>query len=301
MQRWEKIGLVYCPDGTDDTMHSHAAMPIAQLIGGDLFRIYFSTRDSQSRSRTFSLVVDLTNPLVPLELESTPLLDIGELGAFDDSGAMLSCITPAGELGEYHYYAGWNLGVTVPFRNSLGVALVKDGKLIKRYRGPVLDRSLLEPHFVGAAEVLHEGAEYRCWYLSCLGWTAREPRPAHRYHLKYASSTDGLTWRRDGIVAIDFADDSEIAIARPSVMHDPDGYRMWYCYRGKYYRIGYAESEDGIRWTRRDGDVGLTVSETGWDSESVAYPHVFDHRGARYMLYNGNGYGLSGFGLAVLR
>jgi hypothetical protein len=27
---------------------------------------------------------------------------------------------------------------------------------------------------------------------------------------------------------------------------------------------------------------------------------VFDHAGCRYMLYNGNGYGKTGFGLAVL-
>jgi hypothetical protein len=26
----------------------------------------------------------------------------------------------------------------------------------------------------------------------------------------------------------------------------------------------------------------------------------FDHKGERYMLYNGNGYGQTGFGLAVL-
>ncbi len=31
----------------------------------------------------------------------------------------------------------------------------------------------------------------------------------------------------------------------------------------------------------------------------VAYPHVFEHRGARWMLYCGNGFGRTGFGLAV--
>ena len=32
----------------------------------------------------------------------------------------------------------------------------------------------------------------------------------------------------------------------------------------------------------------------------IEYPFVFDHDGSRYMLYNGNGYGKTGFGLAVL-
>ena len=301
MQSWEKLGLIFCPDGRHPLMRSHATLPIAELIGGDIYRIYFSSRDDENRSRTFSVIVDLNRPIRIIEIILEPFLDIGELGGFDDSGAMLSWITDAGELGKYFYYAGWNLGVTVPFRNALGVAVVKDGRLVKRYRGPVLDRSLTEPHFIGAACILHENNDYYCWYLSCVGWEKREPRPIHKYHLKYAVSSDGLTWRRDGIVAIDFSDPSEFAIARPAVVHDRDRYRMWFSHRGANYRIGYAESEDGVRWSRQDEKVGLQVSNSGWDSESLAYPYVFDHKGERFMLYNGNQYGKSGFGLAVLR
>jgi len=43
----------------------------------------------------------------------------------------------------------------------------------------------------------------------------------------------------------------------------------------------------------------LSVSESGWDSQMVEYPFVFDHAGARYMLYSGNTFGQTGFGLAV--
>jgi len=32
----------------------------------------------------------------------------------------------------------------------------------------------------------------------------------------------------------------------------------------------------------------------------ICYPYVFDHAGSRYMLYNGNGYGRTGFGIAIL-
>ena len=75
---------------------------------------------------------------------------------------------------------------------------------------------------------------------------------------------------------------------------------MWYSYRGASYRIGYAESQDGILWLRKDAMAGIAPSDQGWDSESVEYPWVFDHDGDRYMLYNGNRYGLTGFGLAIL-
>jgi len=77
-------------------------------------------------------------------------------------------------------------------------------------------------------------------------------------------------------------------------------HRMWYSHRGSAYRIGYAESSDGLTWERKDRQVGIDVSPAGWDSDMVEYACVFDHGGLRHMLYNGNGYGESGIGHAVL-
>jgi len=118
--------------------------------------------------------------------------------------------------------------------------------------------------------------------------------------IKYAESTDGLGWKREGKIALHFKDENEYAMSRPFVLKENGIYRMWYSYRGAAYRIGYAESENGLDWERMDEKVGITVSDSGWDSESVEYPFLFDHKGQRYMLYNGNGYGRTGFGLAVL-
>ena len=81
------------------------------------------------------------------------------------------------------------------------------------------------------------------------------------------------------------------------------GYEMWFSYRsgsGEKYRIGYALSKDGRRWELALEEAGIDVSLNGWDSEMIEYPFIFDHKGQRYMLYNGNGYGKTGFGLAVL-
>src|SRR4051812_19145360 len=105
MQSWEKIGFIFRPDGHDAKMRSHATLPTAEFVTGDVYRIYFSARDAQNRSSTFSVVVDLNRPQQLLELNSQPLLEPGELGGFDDSGAMLSWITDAGARGKYFYYA----------------------------------------------------------------------------------------------------------------------------------------------------------------------------------------------------
>jgi hypothetical protein len=74
---------------------------------------------------------------------------------------------------------------------------------------------------------------------------------------------------------------------------------MWYCHRGEEYRIGYAESGDGLDWVRRDERAGIAPSADGWDAGALAYPGVFDHDGQRFLLYNGPRYGATGFGLAV--
>jgi hypothetical protein len=298
--RWAKLGRIFCPNGERDWMASHAAVPFAVPLEGSLVRIYFSTRDDANRSNIGWLVIDLSRPTAVLDLSTEPVLSPGRLGTFDDSGTMLSWITSV-DGRENLYYIGWNLGVTVPFRNSIGLA-ISDGRggFRRAFEGPILDRSATEPHFTASACVLREDTLWRIWYLSCLGWEMVEGRPRHYYHIKYATSADGIAWDRRGVVAIDFQSPGEYAISRPSVQHDRSAYSMWYSYRGAAYRIGYAESADGVRWDRRDGDVGIDVSGTGWDGQELAYPHVFDHGGARYMLYNGNGYGRTGFGLAVL-
>ena len=66
------------------------------------------------------------------------------------------------------------------------------------------------------------------------------------------------------------------------------------------YDIKYVESDDGKMWKSLDAQVGIAASSTGWDSVIIKSPFVFDHKGHRYMLYNGNGYGKSDFGLVVL-
>jgi hypothetical protein len=299
--KWKKLGLIFCPDHHAEWMVSHAAVPFAEHIAGDNFRIYFSTRDAKNRSHTAFIEIDITNPQKILKISDTPILAPGELGAFDDSGSMLSwLVKPTSSQNRYLYYSGWNLGVTVPFRIALGLAISQDGESFARFaKGPILDRGPQEPHFIASCCVLIEEGIWRMWYVSCVGWKLIDQSPRHYYHIKYASSNDGIQWHPDGTVAIDFESDEEYAFSRPSVIRDGNLYKMWYSYRGGAYRMGYSESTNGIQWERLDKSVGIDVSDSGWDSQMIAYPFVFDHKEHRYMLYNGNGYGKAGFGLAI--
>ena len=280
---------------------SHAALPTADRIGGDRYRVWYAARDRDNRSHTSYFEIDINEPAKLLYVHPEPVISPGPAGTFDDSGVMPSSIVEDGAR-KYFYYVGWNRTVTVPFRNALGMAVSDDGGKTYRkcFEGPILDRTPADPIFIGACYTLKENDLWRMWYLSCLKWDVSGDSPRHYYHLRYASSSDGIDWKRDGTVSIDFKNKNEYAISRPSVILEKGVYRMWYSYRGESYRIGYAESGDGIEFKRMDDEVGLDVSPEGWDSEMIEYPHVIDHGGKKRMFYNGNGFGESGIGYAVL-
>ena len=77
---------------------------------------------------------------------------------------------------------------------------------------------------------------------------------------------------------------------------------MFFCSstKTKGYRLAYAESTNGINWTRDDNKLNLDVSSTGWDSQMMGYPGYIKTIHGTYLFYNGNDYGKEGFGVAVL-
>jgi hypothetical protein len=299
--RWRKLGNVFCAAGEHPWMLTHAANPVAEWRHGDVFRIYFSARDAQRRAHIGYVDIDLNAPQKILSLSDAPVITPGETGLFDDSGTSMGCLVHH-DGKRYLYYLGWNLGVTVPWRNSIGLAVSEgpDSPFVKVSRAPVMDRSETDPFSISYPWVLIDGDRWRMWYGSNLSWGTGTRQEEMSHLFKYAESDDGRTWRRDGAIALPFKDETEYAMSKPTVVRDADLYRMWYSYRGNAYRIGYAESPDGASWTRRDELAGIGPSESGWDVDTVCYPCVFDHAGERFMLYNGSRYGDTGFGLAVL-
>ena len=298
--RWIKRGLLFSPSQNFDWLQTHAALPVVDQ-DGDFWRVYFSGRDSRGRAQIGFFEIDPNDITSIRRVSEQPVIGLGPLGAFDDSGVTSSWIVSHDGI-KYHYYSGWSLGVTVPFYFYIGLAVSDDrGETYRRVSSaPILARNEIDPYLTASPCVLVEDGRWRMWYVSGTGWEPTGGQPRHHYHIKYAESIDGIHWTRDGIVCIDYQSPQEYAIARPCVLKADAIYKMWYSCRGETYRIGYAESVDGIKWTRKDKQSGITASDTGWDSEMVEYPYVFEHRGEYYMLYNGNDYGRTGIGLALL-
>jgi len=310
---WIKKGLIYCPSGQHGFDVSHCHKPTPLILDDKTVRVYFGVRDSSVKSRTTFVDLDINDLSKVVYVHDKPTLDLGKIGTFDDSGNNVCSVVRFGEL-IYMYFIGWNPSTTVHTRNSIGMAISKDNGLTfeRPYDGSILDRTKDEPYYTGAVDVIKDGDIWKMWYTSGSEWKILNGKPEIYYHIKYATSENGIDWRRDNISCIKPKTDLE-ATARPSVLKEiVDGkaiYRMWYSRRDLLdfridkkhdYRAGYAESSDGINWNRMDEQVGIDVSSEGWDSNAIAYPYVIRIKNQLIMFYNGNGFGKTGFGYAIL-
>ena len=303
---WKKIGKIFCADNNSDCMHTGARAPVALHLKDDLYRIYFGAYDSKMRGKIYSLEIRLNDPHNIQNLITKPIIERGNVGFYDDNGIITSSIlNHANKI--YLYTIGFSLKNKIIFDTASGLAISKDGgKSFKKYLGPVIDRNIYDPCFATSPCVIIDENKFKMWYVSCDRWERLNKNDyRHFYNIKYKESKDGIHWEINSKISIDYANSREYAISRPAVIKDELIYKMWYSYRGqkdiKTYRIGYAESIDGINWVRKDNLMKqFDVSNSGWDSEMMCYPFVFNHKEKLYMLYNGNGYGKTGFGLATM-
>lgn len=305
--RWIKKGRIFTASDHPDWAISHAQVPTA-LLFPDRVRIFYADRYRSGKSYTTFIDLDRAKLDSVIYHHKVPILPLGAPGTFDDDGVMPSyALRHEGHV--CLYYSGWNRGMTVPYRNSVGIAVSDDeGTTFRRlYEGPVLERTPREPYIAVTPTIIKEGVLWRMWYISGTRWVEVDGRYEPVYVIKYAHSDDGISWTRPNHQCIPQVH-SEEAFSHPTVVKLNGKYRMWYCFRNSRdyrdgagaYRIGYAESPDGLNWERMDDVGGLPASAEGWDSTMTCYPFVLSFDDKTVMFYNGNGFGRSGIGYAVL-
>ena len=294
---WEKIGRILAPNNKYYWSKSHMSLP-TPLIFKDFVRIYFGSRDSKNRSRISFLDYNPEKKKIKY-IHKKPVIDLGNLGTFDDNGMMPCSVVRKGK-SIMLYYVGWNPRSTVRFSFYSGLAISNDnGLTFKRYsRAPIIERTNLEPYVNASPMVIKIKKKYFMYYVSGEGWINPD---LPRYNIKIATSINGKEWKRLNKTAIDFKNRKENALARPCVVKFGSKYYMWFSKKGKNYRTGFAYSKDGINWKRNDSLVDLNIGKTSFDNKMICYPYIFSFKKKIYCIYNGNNYGYSGIGMAVLK
>ncbi len=134
--------------------------------------------------------------------------------------------------------------------------------------------------------VIYDDGEFYMWYA---GWV-----DDWQSSVGYATSPDGSAWTKypgnplfeqGGPGSFD-----ESGVFPNSVIFDGETYRMWYTgvdLPDFFFTVGYAESPDGIYWTKHPGPV----LETGldWDSWDVFGPSVIFDGSIYHMWYSAHG------------
>ena len=315
MFNWKKTGKIFTPqEVTGRSWLKEFAQAPATLIFDDFVRVYFSCRppaDANGQYVSYSAWLDLDRANLHriLRVSEQPILNLGGLGEFDEFGTYpVSVIRHDNALRAY--YAGWTRCESVPFNVAIGIATsVNDGETFQKMgKGPVLSYTPDEPFVLSGPKIRRFNGRWYLWYIAGRKWKVIDNRAEPVYKIRMASSDDGLQWNKVNKDLIPSRIEEDEAQASPDVFFANGKYHMFFCYRysshyrGREfgYRIGYASSTNLTDWERNDAKAGIDVSVSGWDSEMISYPHVFELDGKTYMFYLGNQVGREGFGMAVL-
>ncbi|GGY27978.1 hypothetical protein [Paludibacterium paludis] len=301
--QWEKLGVVWKPDGSLPWARSHASCPTPVRLRDGTLRVFVQSRDANNVGRVGYVDLDPDNPRRVLNVSRTPVLDVGEPGTFDHSGMLQTSVVPMPDGRLFLYYVGFELCHSIRYRLLTGLAVSEDGgDTFRRVRPtPILERSPTELYFRGGPHVLRENGRFRMWYVAGSTWEEIDGKSMPVYELRYIESENGIDWPDSGRLVFSFHNDNEHGLGRPVVYHDPDGYRMYYSIRRRNparYGIGYAISQNGLAWERKDHLAGIDVSPDGWDAQSVEFGFEIEAGGHTWLLYNGNDFGGTGFGIA---
>ena len=309
MFKWKKLGRVFNPADINNSWIKEFAQAPSVIIYENFIRVFFSCRpapDSRDQFVSRLAFIDLKrdNLFEIINISKEPILSLGELGTFDEFGTYPASVIKNGN-DIRAYYAGWTRCESVPFNAAIGLAYShNNGATFERAgAGPVLSYSPDEPFVLGSPKIRKFNNTWYLWYSSGKKWLKSIPKPEPVYKIRMARSEDGINWIKYGKDLIENILEEDECQASADVFFYEGIYHMFFSYRfhlSKIYKIGYASSTNLLNWTRDDSKAGMETSATGWDSEAVSYPYVFELDGKVYMFHQGNEIGRYGFGVAEM-
>ncbi len=138
--------------------------------------------------------------------------------------------------------------------------------------------------------VLEANGTFYMWYTGRGSWS---------YQIGYATSSDGYNWQEySNNPVVSFGEQGEFDeyhLRYLDVIFDDGMYKMWYSgadnnFSGHVgfstYNIGYAESSNGINWTKHENNPVMDKSQNSWDNHNIFLGNVMKHEGIYKMWYN---------------
>src|SRR3954466_10805454 len=154
---WKKGGVIFAPSGELPWARAGAQLPTVEVVNPEVLRIYYASKDADGFGRIGTVDVDAASPFRFLDGGTEPVLDLGEIGTFDDCGACPSTIINTGSR-RYLYYQGFQRSHRVPYLTFTGLAVQESGggAFEKFSRTPITDRTDEEPFIRSTCSILRE-------------------------------------------------------------------------------------------------------------------------------------------------
>ena len=301
---WQKLGRIFCPDGTMPWARHSFMTPVPVLMSDDVIRLYGGMRDDDGISRIGWIDVDSRDPTRVLRICNAPALDIGAPGMFDDNGVILGDVIRMPDGGLRMYYVGFQIVKRAKFLAFTGLAISdSDGVRFDRVSTtPVLDRTPTGPFINALHSIMPVEGGFRAWISCGRDWQYFDGQPYPKYDCWTVLSKDGVSFDTDNALPIMGVNEDEYRIGRPRVNHLPDGsyeLRVTSDSVSQQYACFLAVSDDGINFIRTTAEELPRGAVDAWDEQETCYPARIDVPGVgSYLFYNGNGMGRTGVGVA---
>ena len=216
-----------------------------------------------------------------------PVISYGQFGEWDNYREVESVIRVNDTL------KMWFTAVKeIPYERRIGYAWSIDGISWEMYPDPILDvgpSGTWDDNLVYGPSVIYYSNEYHMWYSGNGG----NDNPTR---IGYASSLDGINWEKDlqNNPVVETGPEGsyyENWLNDPCVIQNDGLFEMWFSGHDvfEHFRIGYAQSEDGIEWDYITEypvlDIG--ANET-WDDIEVCRPCAFIDNNQYKMWYSGS-------------
>lgn len=299
--QWIDLGLRFEAPGSG-LLRTHAMLP-TPIVLADCIRVFFSSCDAELRGRIFCVDLSLDHPHTVIHFDPAPVLDLGAAGSFDADGVNPCHLEIVDDVWRL-YYVGWQrLSQDVPYTLLAGLALSDDrGKTFVRWKyEPVLPATPDERYFRTAPFVRRVGDGFEMLYIGgnrFVGSPSGKLLP--RYAIRRSRSMDGIRWS-DPAEDVLLPDEvrGEIGFGRPRIETLPgQAPALMVSVRTEQtYTLMSGPWDEGPFDRSRLVKV-IDAAPHGWASEMTCFGATCQVEGRTLLLYNGNGFGRTGFGLA---
>jgi hypothetical protein len=301
--KFQKYGKIFHSENINSWWTSHAMAPTPILLNDKKLRVFVGALNKEGISSIAYVDLNAENLKEVKNVCLEPILVKGEPGTFDENGVFPASIYKYKNK-IFLYYTGFQLGAKVRYYMFGGLAISRDnGNTFDRIsKVPVMDRSDEGLFFRGGPSIIFDEGKFKVFYSSGSTWENIGGKKRPTYDIYSIESCDGINIGKKGQLCLSYNRENEHGLGRPQIIKRNNKYQLFYTRRTKdmKYWSGYSESVDGVNWIRKDNEIGITHSSSGWDSDMVYFPNIIDVLGKTYLFYNGNEFGKEGFGIAEL-